>query len=286
MRRRESYRLANNFEKSSHLFRCRVSKGTAECWATWEIWLRLSFLALFELTGTSPALHTQGNQELPALATRRVPRIKVWDSSVLLAGRGTAINGRHQKQGVNFDGLGVMLPCFKDALGHGATESKVSLGTAWVTQWVGGCSQARPQICKGRACKPVPYTGILCSPCTCWVSENPVWPAQGSMSQGQKPRWLCGAKGRAEHCEAGGKSVDSVSPERWGCASAECEGLSLLPPPWLESSALLALFAAGKWACETSVRHLAPLRKAQLLSFRALTKPWAGFMVAARFIQI
>lgn len=43
MRSSKSYRLLNNFEKSSHLFRCRLSKGTAECWAIWEIWFESAF---------------------------------------------------------------------------------------------------------------------------------------------------------------------------------------------------------------------------------------------------
>lgn len=70
-----------------------------------------------------------------------------------------------------------MFPYFMDALDRGGTESKARLGTARVTQpgtaqvtlWVAGCSQAPPNLPrKGLT------LGILCSPCTCWVPENPI----------------------------------------------------------------------------------------------------------------
>lgn len=110
--------------------------------------------------------------------------------------------------------------------------------------------------------------GILCSPCTCWVPKNPFWNAQCSVSQGQNPIDFVGPKeeqslvwDRREIRGFGDSWAEDVKSRVW---NAE--------PP---ASSLLALSAAGKYAYK-SVSDIGTAKKAQLLSSRALTKPWAG----------
>lgn len=151
MRNSESYRLANNFEKSSHLFRCRLSKGTAECWAIWKSGRDcLSFLVLFELTGKSPARCTRGNSELPALATRRTASDPGAPCLALcrLEGWWIAINVRDHKQGVISDGLGVQLTHLRMHWTMEREKAKPDRGSRSLA--VGGCGKAHPQTGKGR----------------------------------------------------------------------------------------------------------------------------------------
>lgn len=202
MRSSESYRLANNFEKSSHLFRCRLSKGTAERWAIWEIWLRLSFI--------SSALWThwhKSRSRCPGkLGSRQLrppeglPRWRCATPWVMLAGRET---GRYKHEapeaGGDFRWAWCAAHPLTDAPDHGARESRARAGQPECrSPAAGGCGKAHPQTGKGRVLPTCAHQrltlSILCSPCTYWVSENPIWPAQGSVSQGQNPHWLCGGR--------------------------------------------------------------------------------------------
>lgn len=244
-------------------------------------WDCLSFLVLFELPGTNPARCAQGIRELPALATQRAPQIKVWHSSCPVGWKGDSNKWEAPEAGGEFRWAWCDVPLFYGCAGpwsHGKqSQPGDSMGdTAWGQPgWHSECSQAHPKSAKeGPVNQPVPDTGHPLLPLHLLDGRKSCWTCSGHRVPRTKPLLtLWGQIKGKVLCEAEGKSMDLVTPEHQGCASAECEVLSLLPRPWLESS---ALFAAGKRACETSVRHLAQLRKAQLLSFKALTKPWAG----------
>lgn len=244
-------------------------------------WDCLSFLVLFELPGTSPGCCTQGTRQPWPHQGFLGSRCDI--PCVPLPGRGTAIKGRHP--GGEFRWARCDVPLFYGCAGPwrhreqsragdspGDTAWVTQPGTAWVTPWVGGCSQAPPKPAKegshpGHPLLPLHFLSVRKS----YLTRSGV-----RVPRTKPPLTLLGQRKGKASCEAEGKSMDLVSPGCWGCAGAECDGLTLLPPPWLEWSALLAPFAAGKCACETCARHLALLEKAELLSFRALTKPWAG----------
>lgn len=110
MRNSKSYRPVNDFEKSSHLFRCRLSKGTAECWAIWEIWLRLSFISSTLWThwhkSCSLCLGKPGAASCSHAKDCLPSRCEM--PCIMLAGRVAAINVEHGKQEVILDGFVVL----------------------------------------------------------------------------------------------------------------------------------------------------------------------------------
>ena len=156
MRSSESYRLVNDLEKSSHLLRCTLSKGTAECWAIWEIWLRVSFISSTLWThwhqscslcsgklGAASSGHTQDC--LPSRCAVPCP---------VPAGRVTESNKCEAPEArVDIGWARCAARPFTDALDHGATESKArprQPGSQSRSPAAGGCSMVHPQTSKGR----------------------------------------------------------------------------------------------------------------------------------------
>lgn len=136
MRSSESYRLANNFEKSSHLSRCRLSKGTAECWAIWEIWLRMSFISSVLWTHWHKSCSLYSGK-LGAASSGHTKDCLRWSVRCLalcwLEGWQIAINVRHQKRGRFQMGSVCHSPTY-GCTGPRSNRKQSQTETAWVPE--------------------------------------------------------------------------------------------------------------------------------------------------------
>lgn len=262
MRSSESYSQANNFEKSSHLFRCRLSKGTAECWATWAIWLRLSFISGALWTAWHKSCSKlSGKPRAASSGHTRVPQTKVWHSLCPAGWTGDSNEWEAPEIEGEFRWGGCDVLLFYGCTGSWSHREQSQPGDSLGDTESGKLQSSTPQTCKGRACElsltsPAPLALAECQKilfdlprAPCPKDKTPV----GSLGpkEGQSLVW----------CK--GKSMD------WWLLRAEDVQMQNVPPTSLAGSV-----CAGK--CESCVRHLALPRKAQVLSLRALTKPWGG----------